>query len=242
MEKAFGKQGHASEEGRISGRREDICQDARPENVAMENVVMENIAMEQVAMEQVAMHITEIESFADLVERGSYVDKTGFFEPFLDKEPDAALFTRPRRFGKTIFMSMLAEFFDMTKDSKNLFAGLKVSANKKLCDEWMNQYPVVSLTFKSINKKNWTNALQSLQSIVGVSWTPRFRKPSRKWRSAPATSRSGPKNSQKSSTGAWPSTREPARWTSKSSDTRKRRGTRPLRSICSAQAHKRLWI
>ena len=81
------------------------------------------------------------EKFADLRKRNFYyADKTAFLENFLSSsQASVALFTRPRRFGKTLFMSMLAEFFDVTKDSRSLFEGLAVSRNTALCKEWMNQ-------------------------------------------------------------------------------------------------------
>lgn len=90
---------------------------------------------------------------------GYYVDKTGFLEKFLEAPADASLFTRPRRFGKTLLMSMLASFFDIKQNSRDLFAGLKVAENEELCREWMNQYPVVSLTLKGIEKTTFERAL-----------------------------------------------------------------------------------
>ena len=91
-----------------------------------------------------------------------YVDKTGFIEELIDQGEAAYLFTRPRRFGKTLFLSMLAEFFDITKDSRDLFAGLKVSANKALCKEWMNKYPVIFLSLKDVEGENFAEALEML--------------------------------------------------------------------------------
>ena len=71
-----------------------------------------------------------------------YVDKTGLIEELLTSSmPLVSLITRPRRFGKTLMMSMLQEFFDINKDSRQLFEGLAVSKNAMLCDEWMNKYP-----------------------------------------------------------------------------------------------------
>ncbi len=115
------------------------------------------------------VNIINTEDFASLRnDAGYYVDKTGFIEKFLVDPSDASrfrspsdvtLFTRPRRFGKTLFMSMLAEFFDIRKKSRELFAGLKVAANEKLCSEWMNQYPVLSLTLKGIEKPTFERAL-----------------------------------------------------------------------------------
>ena len=94
-----------------------------------------------------------------------YVDKTAFLEKFLRAPDDATLFTRPRRFGKTLFLSMLAEFFDITKDSCDLFAGLRVSAKEELCKERMNKYSVVFFSLKDVDGNWFSNALEDIQRI-----------------------------------------------------------------------------
>ena len=69
-----------------------------------------------------------------------YVDKTERIQALVKTEPaEITLFTRPRRFGKTLVMSMLASFFDIRRDSKDLFEGLKIAEDQKLCELWMNQ-------------------------------------------------------------------------------------------------------
>ncbi len=99
-----------------------------------------------------------------------YVDKTYFLEQFLPyAETKVSLFTRPRRFGKTLMLSMMAEFFDITKKSAALFEGLAISRNQALCRKWMNQYPVIFLTFKdctaaSCKKASWL-LLQKMRNI-----------------------------------------------------------------------------
>lgn len=78
-----------------------------------------------------------------------YIDKSGLISDLLvRKAAKVTLITRPRRFGKTLGMSMLAHFFDIEKDSRALFEGLEISKQKELCVQWMNQYPVIFLTFK----------------------------------------------------------------------------------------------
>ena len=72
-----------------------------------------------------------------------YVDKTGFIKELLSETFDVNLITRPRRFGKTLMMSMLAEFFDCRKDSKKLFEGLEIIKESGFCAKWMNQWPVL---------------------------------------------------------------------------------------------------
>ena len=81
-----------------------------------------------------------------------YVDKTGLIKDMLkNKIPEVTLITRPRRFGKTLAMSMLASFFDIRRDSKKLFQGLNISKEQQLCNDWMNQYPTLFLSFKDVD-------------------------------------------------------------------------------------------
>lgn len=75
-----------------------------------------------------------------------YIDKTGFIKELLSETFDVNLITRPRRFGKTLAMSMLAEFFDIRKDSRKMFEGLAVAGDEDFCRTWMNQWPVLFLT------------------------------------------------------------------------------------------------
>lgn len=82
-----------------------------------------------------------------------YIDKSGLISDLLvRKAAKVTLITRPRRFGKTLGMSMLAHFFDIEKDSRALFEGLEISKQKELCVQWMNQYPVI---FSYIQKSRW---------------------------------------------------------------------------------------
>ena len=93
-----------------------------------------------------------------------YVDKTAFIEEFLSSAIKNSLFTRPRRFGKTLMMTMLRDFFDISQDSKALFDGLAISKNKELCDKWMNQYPTVFITFKRTGGQSFEDALDKIRS------------------------------------------------------------------------------
>ncbi|MDO4841013.1 MAG: AAA family ATPase, partial [Desulfovibrionaceae bacterium] len=92
------------------------------------------------------------QSFRKFREQGKvYVDKTAFINEFLSGElADVSLITRPRRFGKSLLLDMLAEFFDRTKNSREIFDGLAVSQDKKLCAKWMNKYPVIYLSLNEI--------------------------------------------------------------------------------------------
>ena len=98
-----------------------------------------------------------------------YVDKTGLIEELLENETaEVTLITRPRRFGKTMGMSMLANFFDIRKDSKAMFTGLEISKNAALCKEWMNQWPVVFLSFKNIDGDKFSLAYQQMVYEIGL--------------------------------------------------------------------------
>ena len=93
-----------------------------------------------------------------------YVDKTGLITDLLEKETaEVTLITRPRRFGKTMGMSMLANFFDIRKDSQAMFEGLEISKNTALCSEWMNQWPVLFLSFKDVDGNCFENAYEMLK-------------------------------------------------------------------------------
>lgn len=108
-----------------------------------------------------------IDSFEKLRTSGCYyIDKTKFIEELLQDRFEVNLITRPRRFGKTLAMSMLADFFDIRKDSRDIFKGLEVAENKKLCEKWMNQWPVLSLTLKNVEGLNFINAYGLLKNTV----------------------------------------------------------------------------
>ena len=99
-------------------------------------------------------------------EKHCYVDKTGFIEEFLSSNrAQVSLITRPRRFGKTLTMTTLGEFFDISKNSRQLFDGLAISQNKKLCDEWMNRYPTVFLSLKNIEGANYDSMIRQYQML-----------------------------------------------------------------------------
>lgn len=108
-----------------------------------------------------------IESFRELREKNCYyIDKTGFLEALLTDSFKVLLFTRPRRFGKTLAMSMLADFLDIRMDSRSLFENLQVSGNRVICERWMNQCPVLFITLKNINGLNFSSAYGAFQMMV----------------------------------------------------------------------------
>lgn len=96
-----------------------------------------------------------------------YVDKSSLIAEILKDEPtEVTLITRPRRFGKTLGMSMLRSFFDIRKDSKELFEGLEISKNTSLCTEWMNQWPTIFFTLKDIDGLNFDEAYGQLAAQI----------------------------------------------------------------------------
>lgn len=95
-----------------------------------------------------------------------YIDKTAFIEELINTRFEVNLITRPRRFGKTLAMSMLADFFDIRKDSRKLFEGLKIANNRELCDKWMNQYPVLFVTLKDVEGLTFTEAYEQLEYVI----------------------------------------------------------------------------
>ena len=95
-----------------------------------------------------------------------YVDKTRLIEQLLLNWSEVTLFTRPRRFGKTLNMSMLKSFFEIGTD-KSLFDGLYISGNKELCDEYMGKYPVIFLSFKGVEGLTYDEAFDAFVRVIG---------------------------------------------------------------------------
>lgn len=108
-----------------------------------------------------------ISDFAKLRTYGYYyVDKTRLIEDLLDDPAEVTLITRPRRFGKSLGMSMLEHFFDVRKDSRDLFAGLEILENPAVCDEWMNHWPTLSISFKRVAGLDFVSAYGMLCSVI----------------------------------------------------------------------------
>lgn len=107
-----------------------------------------------------------IENFAEIRRHGYYyVDKTQLIEQVLNRRNKVSLFTRPRRFGKTLNMSMLQHFFEIGTDPK-FFQGLSISKNNELCEKHMGKYPVVSISLKSIHADSYAKAKAQLIKLV----------------------------------------------------------------------------
>lgn len=108
-----------------------------------------------------------IESFKEIRrQKFYYVDKTGMIRKFLENWGKVNLFTRPRRFGKTLNMSMLKYFFETGSDSA-LFDGLEISKDSQLCEKYMGKFPVISITLKGATGRIFDEAKGMLPQIVG---------------------------------------------------------------------------
>lgn len=107
-----------------------------------------------------------IEDFEKLRKnRFYYVDKTGMIRELLQNPAEVTLFTRPRRFGKSLNMSMLKYFFE-PKGDKELFQGLEILEDSELCKEYMGKYPVISLTLKDIDAESFETAFAMAAMMV----------------------------------------------------------------------------
>lgn len=95
-----------------------------------------------------------------------YVDKTMFIAELLENWGEVNLFTRPRRFGKTLTMDMLKNFFEIGCD-RELFDGLKISGEKELCEKHMGQYPVIAITLKDVSGDTFFSACNALRNKIG---------------------------------------------------------------------------
>lgn len=110
---------------------------------------------------------TGIENFMEMRTGGFYyVDKTGLIKTLLENPGKVNLFTRPRRFGKTLNMSMLKYYFEAGSDS-TIFDGLEISKEKELCREYMGKIPVISISLKNAASDSFSSAKEMLCSIIG---------------------------------------------------------------------------
>lgn len=109
-----------------------------------------------------------IENFMEIrTQQFYYIDKTKMIKDLLENIGKVNLFTRPRRFGKTLNMSMLKYFFQAGSDAA-LFDGLDISIEKELCDEYMGKFPVVFVSLKDVSGNNFSEAADMLRSVIGT--------------------------------------------------------------------------
>ena len=109
-----------------------------------------------------------IDSFEKIIRHNFYyVDKTRLIEQLLKNPSEVNLFTRPRRFGKSLNMSMLQNFFEIGCN-KMLFDGLDIFQNTALCDAYMGQFPVISITLKGVDGQTYADAVAAMKDIIGM--------------------------------------------------------------------------
>lgn len=107
-----------------------------------------------------------IEDFKEVQKDGYYyVDKTALIEQVLEKRSKVTLFTRPRRFGKSLNMSMLKNFFEIGTDAA-LFEGLHISKNTQMCEKYMGKYPVIAVSLKGVDAATYEEAFSALVDII----------------------------------------------------------------------------
>ena len=109
-----------------------------------------------------------VDSFEKIRKDGFYyVDKTTLIEQLLEQWGEVNLFTRPRRFGKTLNMSMLRYFFEIGTD-RTLFDGLYISQNKQLCEEYLGKFPVIFLSLKGVDGLTFEKAKAKLVRLLAL--------------------------------------------------------------------------
>ena len=109
-----------------------------------------------------------VSNFEEIRKNGYYyIDKSGLIGELLSRTgTKVTLITRPRRFGKTLGMSMLENFFDIRKDSRALFEGLEIAGDQALCDAWMNQNPTIFVSFRQVDGLDFTGAYDMLTWVI----------------------------------------------------------------------------
>lgn len=112
-----------------------------------------------------------VSNFKELVENYYYVDKTMMLKDFLDARPKVSLFTRPRRFGKTLAMDMLKTFFEISDtDNSKYFIDKKIWACGEKYRRELGQYPVISVTFKDVKFMDWERSLEAIRDVIAEEY------------------------------------------------------------------------
>ncbi|MCL2160257.1 MAG: AAA family ATPase, partial [Oscillospiraceae bacterium] len=111
--------------------------------------------------------LTGAEFFEEIIEGDYfYIDKTLFIKELLENKGKVTLITRPRRFGKTLNMNMLEQFFDVGKNSERLFEGLAIAGHKDIVEKHQNKYPVVSITLKNVEERTYGETIENIGNLV----------------------------------------------------------------------------
>ena len=117
------------------------------------------------------LFLTGAESFKKIIAGNYfYVDKSLFIKELLENRGEVTLITRPRRFGKSLNMSMLEHFFDVNMDSMELFEGLGIMRHSDLIEKHMNKYPVAFLTLKNVEQAGYGSSIERLKSVIAAAF------------------------------------------------------------------------
>ena len=109
------------------------------------------------------------DSFEKLIEGDYfYIDKTLLIKELLERRGETTLITRPRRFGKTLNMSMMRSFFDVTRDGSHLFDGLKIMEYKDIVEKHMGKYPVIFMTLKDVEKRTFEGSTENMRDLISA--------------------------------------------------------------------------
>jgi predicted AAA-ATPase len=120
-----------------------------------------------------------VTNFKEMIEKDYYyIDKTLLIRELLDKGSKVTLLPRPRRFGKTLNLSMLNYFFSNTEQAEHLFASTTIAQHLDAMTH-QGRYPTIFITFKDIKVSNWSDAYQKIQGVI-ISEYDRYKKRSRK--------------------------------------------------------------
>ena len=106
-----------------------------------------------------------------ITNNGYFVDKTLLISEFYENSDHVLIIPRPRRFGKTLNLSMIEHFFDIRKkESVNLFSGFKITKEKAFCEAHQNKYPVINLSLKSVRANNWEGCFAGIQTVISETY------------------------------------------------------------------------
>ena len=113
--------------------------------------------------------LTGAESFEKIIAGNYfYIDKTLFIKELLENNGEVTLITRPRRFGKTLNMSMLRHFFDINMDSAALFDGLKIMEHKDIVENYLNKLPVIFVSLKNVESNAYKSSIEKIKSLISA--------------------------------------------------------------------------
>lgn len=140
-----------------------LSEEIRYGNILKEEVVNQSVGKHMAKMKKLPIGIEFFEDFKR--DNFYYVDKTGLIRDLIDTRGGVNLFTRPSRFGKSLNMDMLKNFFEIGMDP-SLFEGLEILKETELCEQYMGKYPVISISLKDVEGMEFQNAYDMLGNTI----------------------------------------------------------------------------